>query len=143
MLGRRKSLFVGTTLQMISDIYLGVYVKSRQQGHVSDGASKGAIAFIFIHGFGYATGTYTNPHRTHGTHAFRLVYPSICVWSRALAEPHTIVWKRTVSVFPLAVHIRHGLWFAVSSGSDSQLGRFSVLRRMVLGFGDICLLYGA
>lgn len=55
-LGRRRSLFIGTTLQMISDIYLGVYVKFRQQGSVSQSASSGAIAFIFIHGFGYTTG---------------------------------------------------------------------------------------
>lgn len=59
-LGRRKSLFVGTTLQMISDIYLGVYIKFRQQGEVSRSSSTGAIAFIFIHGFGYATGKHTS-----------------------------------------------------------------------------------
>lgn len=55
-LGRRKSLFVGIITQMISDIYLGVYIKYNQQGGVSDGSSKAAIAAIFIHGFGYAVG---------------------------------------------------------------------------------------
>lgn len=55
-LGRRKSLFVGIITQMISDIYLGVYIKYKQQGDVSNGASQAAIAAIFIHGFGYAVG---------------------------------------------------------------------------------------
>lgn len=57
-LGRRKSLFVGTMLQMISDLYIGIYVKFRQQGDVSQSASTGAIAFIFIHGFGYIVGQF-------------------------------------------------------------------------------------
>ena len=55
-LGRRKSLFVGASLQMISDIYIGVYLKFKQQGDVSGSASTGALAFIFIHGFGYVVG---------------------------------------------------------------------------------------
>jgi MFS family permease len=55
-LGRRKSLFVGIILQMMSDIYIGVYVKYHQQGAVSESASQAAIAAIFIHGFGYAVG---------------------------------------------------------------------------------------
>ncbi|KAF4997119.1 hypothetical protein FDECE_12163 [Fusarium decemcellulare] len=57
-LGRRKSLFVGACLQMVSDIYIGVYIKYSQRGEVSDSASKGAIAFIFIHGFGYVVGRF-------------------------------------------------------------------------------------
>lgn len=55
-LGRRKSLFVGTFLQLISDVYVGVYIKYKQESSVSDSASQGAIAFIFIHAFGYAVG---------------------------------------------------------------------------------------
>ncbi|KAG9250814.1 general substrate transporter [Emericellopsis atlantica] len=61
-LGRRKSLFVGITTQMLSDIYLGVYIKYKQQGDVSDGASQAAIAAIFIHGFGYAVGLLILPY---------------------------------------------------------------------------------
>jgi hypothetical protein len=53
---------------MISDIYLGVYVKFRQQGEVHHGASQGAIAFIFIHGFGYATGKLIFSGRPQDTH---------------------------------------------------------------------------
>lgn len=62
-LGRRNSLFIGITLQMCSDIYLGVYVKYYQQDNVTQGSSTGALAFIFIHGFGYAVGRSTiSPH---------------------------------------------------------------------------------
>ena len=55
-LGRRNSLFVGVALQMISDIYLAVYIKVQQDGPVSYGASEAALASIFIHSFGYTIG---------------------------------------------------------------------------------------
>ncbi|KAL2205488.1 general substrate transporter [Sarocladium strictum] len=62
-LGRRKSLFVGITIQMISDIYIGVFIKSVQAGDkVSDNANQAAIAAIFIHGFGYAVGLLILPY---------------------------------------------------------------------------------
>lgn len=65
-LGRRMSLFVGTTLQMVSDLYIGIYIKYNQQGITSDAASKGAIAFIFIHGFGYCVGESKDGSRRTG-----------------------------------------------------------------------------
>lgn len=55
-LGRRRSLFTGISIQMISDLYLGVFIKYRQAGSVAGGSSEAAIAAIFIHGFGYAVG---------------------------------------------------------------------------------------
>lgn len=55
-LGRRKSLFVGISLQMISDIYVGVYVKYKQQDAANFASSEAAIAAIFIHAFGYSVG---------------------------------------------------------------------------------------
>ncbi|KAK7414554.1 hypothetical protein QQX98_006581 [Neonectria punicea] len=61
-LGRRKSLFTGITIQMISDIYIGVYLKYRNSGSVAPGASEGAVAAIFIHGFGYAVGLLVLPY---------------------------------------------------------------------------------
>ncbi|CBF80575.1 hypothetical protein AN8448.2 [Aspergillus nidulans FGSC A4] len=62
-LGRRKSLFVGASLQMVSDLYLGVYIKYSQEGaEIAHSASTGAIAFIFIHGFGYVVGLYILPY---------------------------------------------------------------------------------
>ncbi|KAH8649985.1 putative sugar transporter [Xylariales sp. PMI_506] len=60
--GRRKSLFIGTSVQMLSDIYIGVYIKYKQAGPVSDGASQAAIAAIFLHGFGYAVGLLILPY---------------------------------------------------------------------------------
>ncbi|KIN08864.1 hypothetical protein OIDMADRAFT_188553 [Oidiodendron maius Zn] len=62
VLGRRKSLFIGISLQMISDIYIGVYVKYKQEGTASLASSQGALAFLFIHAFGYATGLLTLPY---------------------------------------------------------------------------------
>ncbi|KAK0387044.1 hypothetical protein NLU13_5357 [Sarocladium strictum] len=61
-LGRRKSLFVGITTQMLSDLYLGIYIKYKQQGTVPHDASQAAIAAIFIHGFGYAVGLLILPY---------------------------------------------------------------------------------
>lgn len=63
-LGRRKSLFIGITFQMISDIYLGVYIKFKQDDNANEGSSRAAIALIFLHAFGYAVGKFcsTHPH---------------------------------------------------------------------------------
>lgn len=58
ILGRRISLFVGLIIQMISNIYVGIYVKLKQEGGVSDGASEGVLAFVFIANFGFVIGEY-------------------------------------------------------------------------------------
>lgn len=55
-LGRRKSLFVGAGMQLVTHIYLAVYVRYSQRGPVSEAASNGAIAALFIHAFGYGVG---------------------------------------------------------------------------------------
>ncbi|KAH7128928.1 general substrate transporter [Dactylonectria macrodidyma] len=55
-LGRRKSLIIGISCQMLSHTYLGVFIKYHQQGPVSEGASEAALAAVFIHAFGYAVG---------------------------------------------------------------------------------------
>ena len=55
-LGRRKSLFIGITIQMLSDIYIGIYIKYKQEHAVSTASSEAAIAAIFIHAFGYSVG---------------------------------------------------------------------------------------
>lgn len=55
-LGRCNSLFVGITFQLVSDVYIGVYLKYRQTGSVAPGSSEGATAAIFLHGFGFAVG---------------------------------------------------------------------------------------
>lgn len=58
-LGRRKSLFIGTGLQMVTHIYLAVYIRYSQRGPVPEAASKAAIAALFIHAFGYGVGEST------------------------------------------------------------------------------------
>lgn len=55
-LGRRKSLFIGVTIQMISDIYLGVFIKFQQQHDANSASGRAAIAALFFHAFGYAVG---------------------------------------------------------------------------------------
>ena len=58
-LGRRRSLFLGCTVQMLSHIYIAVFIKFEQEGPVPKAASQGAIAALFIHAFGYAVGKST------------------------------------------------------------------------------------
>ncbi|CAI0649119.1 unnamed protein product [Colletotrichum noveboracense] len=62
LLGRRKSLSIGITCQMLSHIYIGVFVKVYQEGQVSQSASEAAIAAIFVHAFGYAVGLFILPY---------------------------------------------------------------------------------
>ncbi|CAI7567053.1 unnamed protein product [Penicillium pancosmium] len=56
ILGRRRSLLLGSALQMVSDIYLGVYIKYEQAGKANGSSSQAAIAMLFVHAFGYAIG---------------------------------------------------------------------------------------
>lgn len=55
-LGRRGSLFLGAFLQMVSDIYLAVYLKYEQAGNVNMTMSEAAIGMLFVHALGYAIG---------------------------------------------------------------------------------------
>lgn len=63
-LGRRRSLFLGITVQMLSHIYIAIFLKSVRSGPVSSTASQAAIAAIFIHAFGYryAVGKWRQDH---------------------------------------------------------------------------------
>lgn len=57
MLGRRKSLFIGIATQMLTDIYIAVYVQRSEAGvDMGLGASSTALAAIYLHAFGYAAG---------------------------------------------------------------------------------------
>ncbi|KAH6695012.1 general substrate transporter [Plectosphaerella plurivora] len=62
VLGRRRSLFIGIAVQMVSHIYIGVFIKYNQEGTVSVAASRGAIAALFVHAFGYAVGLFILPY---------------------------------------------------------------------------------
>jgi MFS family permease len=55
-LGRRNSLFLGISIQMISDLYLGIYLKFQQENGASHAAGEAALASIFLHAFGYTIG---------------------------------------------------------------------------------------
>ncbi|KAL1872463.1 hypothetical protein VTK73DRAFT_1460 [Phialemonium thermophilum] len=61
-LGRRNSLFLGITCQILADIYIGVYVKYSQQGPLPHAASQAALGFLFIHAFGYCVGLFLLPY---------------------------------------------------------------------------------
>ncbi|KAL2821298.1 general substrate transporter [Aspergillus cavernicola] len=61
-LGRRKSLLIGVMTQVLSHLYIGVYIKKNQEGPVSNAASQTAIAALFIHAFGYAVGLLILPY---------------------------------------------------------------------------------
>ena len=54
--GRRNSLFIGASLQMVSDIYIGIFIRYQQHGPVSLAASECAVAMLFIHALGYSIG---------------------------------------------------------------------------------------
>lgn len=64
ILGRRRSLFIGVAVQMVSHIYIGIFIKYQQEGHVSKAASGFAVAALFIHAFGYAVGMYSSGTRS-------------------------------------------------------------------------------
>lgn len=57
-LGRRNSLFSGISIQMLSDVYLAVYIKFQHSGPVPRSAGEAALAAIFIHSFGYTIGKF-------------------------------------------------------------------------------------
>lgn len=61
LLGRRMSLFVGTTIQIITNIYVAAYTKIQKEhdGHGAPGPAQGAMAAVFVHAFGYSVGRST------------------------------------------------------------------------------------
>jgi sugar porter (SP) family MFS transporter len=64
VLGRRKSLMLGVTVQMLCHAYLAGYLKHflKNPSSVPAGASDAAIAVIYVHAFGWAVGLYTLPY---------------------------------------------------------------------------------
>ena len=64
VLGRRKSLMLGVTVQMLCHAYLAGYLKHfiKDPSSMPAGASDAAIAVIYLHAFGWAVGLYTLPY---------------------------------------------------------------------------------
>ena len=60
--GRRKSLFIGITVQMLCHTYLGAFLNVSARHAVGSGASDAAIAAIYVHAFGWAVGLYSLPY---------------------------------------------------------------------------------
>lgn len=117
-IGRRKSLFTGITVQMLSHIYIGVFIKYSQQGSVSVGASQAAIALVFIHGFGYAVGEYI--HRTCFAFAAQLTETGLLVLPYVFGAE---VWPNGIRSFGSALsQTFHWLFFfGVNKGMPGLL----------------------
>lgn len=64
VIGRRKSLMSGITIQMICFAYLSGYLKSylSNPDSVSRGASQAAIAVVYVHALGWAIGLFSLPY---------------------------------------------------------------------------------
>ncbi|KAG7141684.1 quinate permease like protein [Verticillium longisporum] len=62
ILGRRRSMFIGIAVQMVSHLYIGVFIKYNQEATASMAASRGAVAALFVHAFGYAVGLFILPY---------------------------------------------------------------------------------
>ncbi|KAI1387021.1 general substrate transporter [Hypoxylon trugodes] len=62
-IGRRKSLFIGITIQMFCHIYLGAFLNVTGSGKLNNShADAAAIAAIYIHALGWAVGLYSLPY---------------------------------------------------------------------------------
>lgn len=116
-LGRRKSLFIGITIQMISDIYIGVFLKYKQAGGVAPGSSEGAIAAIYIHGFGYAVGMY---YQDTSTSTEADIDPGLLVLPYVFGAE---LWPNNIRSFGSALtQTFHWLfYFGVNKGTPSML----------------------
>lgn len=56
VLGRRRSLFAGVSIQMVSYIYLAAYINSEQNHHASHASGEAGLGFVFVAAFGYTAG---------------------------------------------------------------------------------------
>ncbi|KAJ5758225.1 uncharacterized protein N7511_006919 [Penicillium nucicola] len=85
-IGRRNTLFVGISLQMISDIYLAAYIKVENDGSPPQAAGEAALASIFIHSFGFTIGLLTLPYVFGGElwpnriRSFGAAFTQTCHW---------------------------------------------------------------
>lgn len=64
LVGRRKSLMIGISVQIVCHSYLAGYLNIYQDHKetMSKGATDAALAFIYIHAFGWAIGLYSLPY---------------------------------------------------------------------------------
>jgi sugar porter (SP) family MFS transporter len=64
LVGRRKSLMLGISVQIVCHSYLAGYLKVYQthKADMSKSSTDAALAFIYIHAFGWAIGLYSLPY---------------------------------------------------------------------------------
>lgn len=64
LVGRRKSLILGISVQIICHSYLAGYLKvyQTQKESINKGSADAALAFVYIHAFGWAIGLYSLPY---------------------------------------------------------------------------------
>ncbi|KAJ5088024.1 general substrate transporter [Penicillium angulare] len=64
LVGRRKSLMIGISVQIICHSYLAGYLNVYQDNKddMSKGSTDAALAFVYIHAFGWAIGLYSLPY---------------------------------------------------------------------------------
>ncbi|CAG7971398.1 unnamed protein product [Penicillium olsonii] len=64
IVGRRKSLMLGISVQIVCHSYLAGYLKILQQrnGSIDKSSADAALAFIYVHAFGWAIGLYSLPY---------------------------------------------------------------------------------
>lgn len=87
LLGRRMSLFVGTTIQIITNIYISAYTKLQREGPVAPGAPEAALAAVFLHAFGFSVGE--SAPCSHKRIVDVLIFDrafdsSVCLWWRVI-----------------------------------------------------------
>lgn len=139
VVGRRKSLFIGITVQMLCHSYLAGYLSFfvRDEDSVPKGASDAAIGVIYIHAFGWAVGkkplfdaiSLSNIKNLYNR---RPLYPPIPVWRGALAQQASLLWWLTFAMFPLALLLRYHQGNPISPQLYESVGRFCLLCRLVL-----------
>ena len=144
-LGRRGSLFAGATLQMLSDIYLAVYLKYEQVGPVSSSASQGAIAFLFIHALGYAIGLFILPYVFGGElwpNQIRSLGGAIsqCFHCKVLIF---LILRQASLIHYRVIFLRHELCASFSVNIDSELGSFPFLCCLLFACNVLRVLHGA
>ena len=115
-------MYVGVIIQMVSDIYIGVFLKYKQEDQVSGSASQAAIAMIFLHGFGYAVGMF----RQGGSPVLWLTVPGLLVLPYVFVAE---VWPNQLRSFGAALGQTFHWWFffGISKATPSILS--SMVRR--------------
>lgn len=100
-LGRRNTLFVGISLQLISDVYLAAYIKVQQENRASQAAGEAALAAIFVHALGYSVGESADELGS-GAQSMTNIY----IQAFSLSRTSSVGSYGPTASVPLALHCR-------------------------------------